>query len=160
MKNKVQEDKVIQEFRRMCEESVEPELFSLVVDKLIPLLQEARHLPSTLKPHCCYIGCKKQAEWQLIHGRSPDDYTESCTEHVGHLLTDTPEIRIYHIRSVKSKLGMYGETPRIIIGQYEICEFMLPPNNCLWIEITGGEGAQITKKSFEPILSRFFKEHM
>jgi hypothetical protein len=33
-------------------------------------------------------GCKKRAEWIITHGPAPDDYTLSCTEHVGYLLTD------------------------------------------------------------------------
>jgi hypothetical protein len=45
--------------------------------------------------HCCKIGCEKKAEWQIWHGNSPDDYTESCNEHIGDLLTDAPEHRIY-----------------------------------------------------------------
>ncbi len=32
--------------------------------------------------------CQSKAEWQIIHGPSPDDYTMSCTDHVGRMLTD------------------------------------------------------------------------
>jgi len=59
----------------------------------------------------------------------------------------------------KDKLGMYGETPRVTIGRYEICEFTLPPDDTFWIEIIGGEGAQMSKDSFEPIVSDFFSKH-
>jgi hypothetical protein len=53
---------------------------------------------------CCYIkkdsgvACSNVAEWAIIHGPTVDDYTEACTEHVGDLLTDAPEHRIYPIR--------------------------------------------------------------
>lgn len=43
------------------------------------------------------IGCPKTAEWQIWHGTSPDDNTFSCTEHVGEMLTDAPEHRIYPV---------------------------------------------------------------
>lgn len=42
-------------------------------------------------------GCGKNAEWQIWSGIGPDDSTDSCTEHVGELLTDAPEHRIYQI---------------------------------------------------------------
>lgn len=56
---------------------------------------------------CCFIPdqsnpetsrCPNLAEWTLVHGETPDDYTESCTEHVGVMLTDAVEHRIYPIK--------------------------------------------------------------
>jgi len=41
--------------------------------------------------------CQNDAEWTIEHGPTPDDYTESCTEHVGTMLTDAVEHRIYRI---------------------------------------------------------------
>ncbi len=41
--------------------------------------------------------CSKKAEWTIIHGAAPDDCTEACTEHVGDLLTDAVEHRVYRI---------------------------------------------------------------
>jgi len=41
--------------------------------------------------------CQHNAEWIIVHGPSPDDYTESCTAHVGVMLTDAVEHRIYRI---------------------------------------------------------------
>jgi hypothetical protein len=51
--------------------------------------------------HCCYIAptsgyqCGNTAEWRIVHGNGVDDYTESCTRHVGEMLTDAVEHRIY-----------------------------------------------------------------
>ncbi len=43
------------------------------------------------------IGCQKDAEWEIWHGNGPDDNTVACTEHVGEMLTDAPEHRIYPV---------------------------------------------------------------
>ncbi len=50
------------------------------------------------KQQCCYIEpttistgygsqCAMPAEWTIVFGDGPDDYTEACAEHVGKLLT-------------------------------------------------------------------------
>ena len=42
--------------------------------------------------------CGKPAEWRLAaSGASYDDYTESCTDHVGHMLTDASEHKVWPI---------------------------------------------------------------
>lgn len=48
-----------------------------------------------MKHHCCQIGCEEKAEWNIVWGNSPDDYTHACTKHVGELLTEASEHRIY-----------------------------------------------------------------
>jgi len=56
---------------------------------------------SILDPDGWTIGqkpCKETAQWVIVHGPAVDDYTEACTEHVGALLTDAPEHRIYPIK--------------------------------------------------------------
>ena len=57
---------------------------------------------------CCYIGdagddCSKPAEWVIVHGSGPDDYTEACRRHVGDMLTDAPEHRIYPLKDVDTQ---------------------------------------------------------
>ena len=54
--------------------------------------------------HCCWIGrngeeCEDAASWELWDGIEPyfDHYVHACTEHVGALLTDRPEHRVYRI---------------------------------------------------------------
>lgn len=57
---------------------------------------------------CCFIPnqndpahsrCPNKAGWTIVHGETPDDYTESCTEHVGEMLTDAPVHQIYPIKA-------------------------------------------------------------
>ena len=53
---------------------------------------------------CCYINeatdvhCTRKAEWIIYDGPRPDSYTEACTEHVGELLSDADEFRVYPLR--------------------------------------------------------------
>jgi hypothetical protein len=56
--------------------------------------------------HCCWIGrngeeCEDAASWELWDGIQPyfDHYVHACTEHVGALLTDSPEHRVYRLDS-------------------------------------------------------------
>lgn len=46
---------------------------------------------------CCWPDCDNLAEWEIRDGPGLEDYTESCTKHVGNLLQDKPEHRIYPI---------------------------------------------------------------
>lgn len=65
-----------------------------------------------MQRYCCFIsedqqpkakagevvpGCQKDAEWEIRSGDGPDDFTDSCTEHVGEMLTEAPEHKIYPI---------------------------------------------------------------
>ena len=57
---------------------------------------------------CCYIGpksgfqCGNDPEWRIVWGDGPDDYTESCTRHVGEMLTDALEHRIYPLKGLNT----------------------------------------------------------
>jgi hypothetical protein len=52
------------------------------------------------KPYCCHIPCSGAAQWEIWHvSGDPYDSTHACTEHVGELLTDAPEHRVYPIRT-------------------------------------------------------------
>jgi hypothetical protein len=48
---------------------------------------------------CCEPNCDKQAEWAIYDGDGIEDYTHSCTAHVGELLSDAPEHRVYPLQS-------------------------------------------------------------
>lgn len=59
-------------------------------------------------PKCCWIEpglagekllCRDNAEWEINFGPQPCDFTQSCTRHVGDLLTDAKEHRIYPIEA-------------------------------------------------------------
>lgn len=60
------------------------------------------------KQQCCFIqpGTERQCEilasWRIVHGSGPDDYTESCTQHVGEMLADAPEHRIYPLEGLNT----------------------------------------------------------
>lgn len=47
-------------------------------------------------------GCPDKPEWRIVYGASSDDYTESCTAHVGPMLTDAPEHRIYPLEGLET----------------------------------------------------------
>ena len=58
-----------------------------------------------LSYRCCFLDtrhrkCFRPAEWEIVHGASPDDVTYACTQHVGKLLTDAKEHRIYRSPSL------------------------------------------------------------
>ena len=79
--------------------------FNLCLEKLNALGKRIDALGSPPRRLCCCIPdqahldmrCQNDAEWIIEHGPTPDDYTESCTEHVGIMLTDAVEHRIYRI---------------------------------------------------------------
>ena len=58
----------------------------------------------------------------------------------------------------KQKIGMYGETPKIEVGNYTISEFTLPPGDSIWIEAEDGEGGQFPKEKFLVVLKRFYDD--
>lgn len=39
-----------------------------------------------MKRHCCFLSCDKEAEFMIAYGTAPDDYTDSCKEHVGEMV--------------------------------------------------------------------------
>jgi hypothetical protein len=41
--------------------------------------------------------CTRPAEWEIAYSTDPNDRTDACTEHVGALLSDAAEHRIYPI---------------------------------------------------------------
>lgn len=45
----------------------------------------------TGKPFCCKIGCENDATWQIWYGKTTDDFTESCNDHIGELASDVNE---------------------------------------------------------------------
>ena len=57
---------------------------------------------------CCYIGpssgaqCGNSGEWRIVWGNGPDDWTVACTRHVGEMLTEAVEHRIYHLEGLNT----------------------------------------------------------
>jgi len=76
-----------------------------VVEKLNALGTRIDAIGSPRRRLCCCIPdqsrldrrCENDAEWVIEYGPTPDDYTESCTDHVGIMLTDAVEHRVYRI---------------------------------------------------------------
>ena len=61
------------------------------------------------------------------------------------------------MKDKKTKSGMYGETPRIIIGEFTISESSTSKDNSkIWIEHQSGEGGDFSKKDFEKVLETFY----
>jgi hypothetical protein len=58
-----------------------------------------------MKRHCCHVDqetearCDQPAEWEIWNDpyHPYEDNTDSCTAHVGAMLTDAKEHKIYHI---------------------------------------------------------------
>lgn len=48
---------------------------------------------------CCQKNCEKPAEWEIYADTVPD--TVACTDHVGELLTDAQEHRIFRFGGEK-----------------------------------------------------------
>ncbi len=50
----------------------------------------------------CYMNeemeaCEADAEWFVVYGAAPEDYTFACSEHLGLLLGDEPYFQIWPI---------------------------------------------------------------
>ncbi len=52
------------------------------------------------KPYCCFIGCQNPPTWQVDAHVGLEDDTQSCDDHLGHLLTDAPLHTVCPIRPV------------------------------------------------------------
>ena len=56
-----------------------------------PLDDVVSGTPASLDRHCCHLSCQREAVWEICstdESATPDDWTDSCTEHVGALLWD------------------------------------------------------------------------
>ena len=56
----------------------------------------------------------------------------------------------------ETKIGMYGETPRVKVGKYTICR---QDESSVWIEHESGEGAQFPDDLFEECIHDFYSSH-
>lgn len=62
--------------------------------------------------HCCTIGCPKPAEWVIYpQNGKPYDDTHACTEHVGGMLSDAYEHRIFPIQVAIEQSEQYRASP-------------------------------------------------
>ena len=88
---KVSEREVLDKVKKMGIESLSPEMFGKLEEVLAQLIG-TRHL-RVLK--CCYMNnnkqCSNKAEFEIRENNrtDPDNYTHSCTKHVGEMLGTT-----------------------------------------------------------------------
>lgn len=57
-----------------------------------------------------------------------------------------------------SKNGMYGEMPKVNIGEFTICQ-MSEGSSQVWIENNEGEAGEFNGKLLEPLMKEFFNKH-
>lgn len=63
------------------------------------------------------------------------------------------------MEKLKTKLGMYGETPTVLIGDMEMCMFTdQPAEKRIWIQISGEEGMEINDPKKITELSNLLKD--
>lgn len=61
-------------------------------------------------------------------------------------------------RTVRQPSGMYGETPKINVGDFRVC-LMGGTGDGLWIESNDGEGGQFHGPCLEDAIKRLWDEH-
>ncbi len=136
------ERQVVKDFRTMCEKSINPDLYSSLVDEIIPALWLSRGVPEPdgLCEKCGGYGFvqEKCAGGSKVDHPCPDCHSKSPAG------------------SPKPKMGMYGETPVITVGNFEIREFTDPPGGSVWMEDVGEDGMQFPKTLFLPALKAFY----
>ena len=66
------------------------------------------------------------------------------------------------IAKAKNRIGMYNETPRVVVGGYSICrQDPDGENKTVWIEdILTGEGAAFPDESLEAVVKKFFDDNL
>ncbi len=60
-----------------------------------------RHYPVSVyakRRQCCRIGCGKLADYRIIYGPSPDDWTDSCLADIPEMMTDAGWHEIVRVR--------------------------------------------------------------
>jgi len=60
----------------------------------------------------------------------------------------------------EKKIGMYGDTPRIAVGRFLICDQHEPADDQIWIEEVGVHGGVFSKEVFEKAVAQFLSEHI
>ena len=53
-------------------------------------------------------------------------------------------------------IGMYGETSRVKVGDFEICR---QTDKSIWIEHEDGEGGEFSEAEFANAIKKFFNLH-
>ncbi len=85
--------------------------------------------------------------------------SESLSPNMYNVLIDTiiPSLKQARLNLKNKQVGMYGETPKIDIGKFSICEQSIPLGKTVWIELKdGSEGSEFCKKKLEKLIDYFY----
>lgn len=91
-------EKEIVEWERLLPIVEGPDPICVSKEDMAAILNTIRYFQVERKLLCCQLDCDQPAEWVIVHGLAPDDYTHACTAHVGDLLTDAKEQHVYHVK--------------------------------------------------------------
>lgn len=132
------EEGTIKDFLDMCIPSINPDLYSYLVDKIIPTLRMSRGLNRSdgLCSTCQGYGFTQEI---CAGGSKIDHPCQDCKP--------------------RPLSGMYGETPRIQIGSLSICEMQLPPSGSVWVEEEGVDGSEFSKEYFGKFLKEWYDKN-
>ena len=143
---RAKEQEVIKAFINLCVPSVEPDSYTFLVEKIIPLLREARGL----------------LDYDLVVNQEGKLYLRTeDSDQVLRQLTDAEDADYIWGTDGKPKFGMYGETPCIQIGRIAIREFSDPAGDEVWIEDSDPDsgvedGGSFKKESLGKALKEFY----
>ena len=162
---KAEEKQIVKEFQKMCESSLEPDKYSFLMDEILPALVNTR---KALK--------ESNIDWDDVEEIDGKLHLNAGIGHGLRLLTDeeaadyiwgasllTPPISVEDATGESNPVsvsGMYGDTPKVVVGKISICEMDSPPGEHVWMEriLDDGEidGASFNKSNLEDTLANFY----
>lgn len=83
---------------------------------------------------------------------SPDVYSTWVNEII-------PALNKIRAGLKEKKIGMYGDTPRVQIGKFTICEQSDPVGETVWIE-SDKDGGEFPKILLEKIIEEFYNKNL
>ena len=66
---------------------------------------------------CCHIECTEPADYEIVSGPAPDDYTHACVKHVGDLLGDAHEHRIHSIKDAMAVKPAERQSVEVLMAE-------------------------------------------
>jgi len=155
----ITEKELLKRIDEMCAESLSPDIYSMWIDKIVPALNKIRfslqNSPLYISPSVAFY-CKNCKKMQGIYPimlrkdkRNSEKWADVVCRECNSVIATVEVLR-------KRKVGMYGDTPRITIGKFIICEQHDPPGETVWIEEVGEDGSEFRKDMFEKALKKFY----
>lgn len=158
------EKQIVEEFKKMCESSLEPDKYSFLMDEILPALVDTR---KSLKESNIDWDMVEDIDGKLVlQGNGPADGTryltdEEAADYIWGTSLLKPPISVEVATSESNPApvcGMYGDTPKVVIGKYSICEMSAPPDGYVWID-GDVDGASFDKSVFEKAVEKFYNEN-